>query len=103
MRIFADENLMCSTLFGYISQPFPLECLDKLDGIEVYNSGNDPEWNESARKLAEERGLACVAGSDGHSVPSAGRSGIAVGERISSNEDLIRILKSGEYSIFVNE
>ncbi len=87
----------------YISAPFPLECLDKLDGIEVYNSGNDPEWNESAQKLAQERGLACVAGSDGHSVASAGRSGITASERIRSNEDLIRILKSGEYTIFVNE
>ena len=103
MRIFADENLMCSTLFGYISQPFPLECLDKLDGIEVYNAGNDPEWNESARKLADELQLSCVAGSDGHSVASAGRAGIAVAERISDNEDLLRILKSGEYTFFVNE
>lgn len=87
----------------YISQPFPLECLDKLDGIEVYNAGNDPEWNESAKELADELQLSCVAGSDGHSVASAGRAGIAVAERISVNEDLIRILKSGEYTVFVNE
>ena len=87
----------------YIRKPFPLECLDKLDGIEVYNAGNEPEWNESARIFAEERGIPCVAGSDGHSVASAGRAGIAVGERIGDNEELIRILKSGEYTVFVNE
>ena len=87
----------------YIRKPFPLECLDQLDGIEVYNAGNEPEWNESARIFAEERGIPCVAGSDGHSVASAGRAGIAVGERIGNNEELIRILKSGEYTIIVNE
>ena len=87
----------------YIRKPFPLECLDQLDGIEVYNAGNEPEWNESARIFAEERGFPCVAGSDGHSVASAGRAGIAVGERIGDNEELIRILKSGEYTIIVNE
>jgi hypothetical protein len=87
----------------YISTPFPLECLDKLDGIEVYNAGNDPEWNESARILADEKRLACVAGSDGHSVASAGRAGIAARERIKSNDDLVRILKSGDYAIIKNE
>ena len=87
----------------YIRKPFPLECLDQLDGIEVYNAGNEPEWNESARIFAEERGIPCVAGSDGHSVASAGWAGIAVGERIRNNEELIRILKSGEYTVFVNE
>ena len=86
----------------YISVPFPLECLDKLDGIEVYNAGNEPEWNESARQLADEKGLSCIAGSDGHSVASAGFAGIAAKERIRNNDDLIRILKSGEYEIFIN-
>ena len=86
----------------YITVPFPLGCLDKLDGIEVYNAGNLPEWNESARQLADERGLACIAGSDGHSTQSAGRAGIEAKVRIKSNDDLIRILKNREYTIFVN-
>ena len=88
---------------SYITSPFPLECLEMLDGIEVYNAGNEPEWNESARRLAEERGLACIAGSDGHSTRSAGRAGIAVKERIKTNCDLIRVLKDREYTVFVNE
>ena len=86
----------------YISKPYPLECLELLDGIEVYNAGNEPEWNESARVLADEKGLACVAGSDGHSVSSAGRAGIAASERIRTNDDLVRILKNKEYEIFIN-
>jgi predicted metal-dependent phosphoesterase TrpH len=86
----------------YISNPFPLDCLDMLDGIEVYNAGNEPEWNESARILAEERGIPCIAGSDGHKIGTAGRAGIAASERIRSNEDLIRVLKNGEYEIIIN-
>ncbi len=83
----------------YIICPFPLDCLDKLDGIEVYNACNYPEWNESARQLAESRGLACVGGSDGHSTQSAGNSGIATSERIRTNQDLVQVLKSCKYAI----
>ncbi len=84
----------------YVKNPYPLECLNMLDGIEVYNAANEQEWNESARELADKLGLACVAGSDGHKIGTAGRAGIATGERIRNNEDLVRILKSGEYIIF---
>ena len=86
----------------YIRNPFPLECLDLLDGIEVYNAGNVPEWNETARVFAEERGLSCIAGSDGHKIGSAGRAGIATKERIKTNSDIVRILKAKEYEIFIN-
>ena len=85
----------------YVRSPFPLECLDILDGIEVYNAGNEPEWNEKAQQLADELGLACVAGSDGHK--SAGRAGIVAKERIRNNGDLVRILKSRDYTILRNE
>ena len=84
----------------YVKNPYPLECLNMLDGIEVYNAANEQEWNESARELADKLGLACVAGSDGHKIGTAGRAGIATKERIRNNDDLVRILKSGEYIIF---
>ena len=87
----------------YVTSPFPLDCLDMLDGIEVYNASNESEWNESAQRLADELGLACVAGSDGHKIGTAGRGGIAAKERIRNNEDLVRILKSMEYTILRNE
>lgn len=88
---------------AYIKSPYPLACLDKLDGIEVYNAANEPEWNESAQRLADEQELACISGSDGHNTKTAGRAGIAAKERIKSNADLVRILKSGEYLILRNE
>lgn len=87
----------------YIRNPFPLECLDLLDGIEVYNAGNEPEWNETARIFAEERGIACIAGSDGHKIGTAGCAGIATRERIACNDDLVRVLKNNEYTVFINE
>jgi len=87
----------------YISSPYPLDCLDKLDGIEVYNAANKPEWNERAQHFAKERGLAGIAGSDGHSTASAGFAGIATSERIRNNEKLVRILKNGDYIIFCNK
>ena len=86
----------------YVKKPYPLECLDMLDGIEVYNAGNEEEWNESARKLAEELDLACVSGSDAHKIGTAGRGGIATRERMRTNEDLVRVLKSRDYTILRN-
>ena len=88
---------------SYVKNPFPLDCLEMLDGIEVYNAGNEQEWNESARELSEKLGLACVAGSDGHKIGTAGRAGIATRERIKNNDDLVRILKSREYKIIDGE
>ena len=35
----------------YVTRPTPLECIELLDGIEVYNAANEAEWNESARSL----------------------------------------------------
>lgn len=87
----------------YINRPLPLECLDKLDGIEVYNAANDPAWNEQAEALATKLSLACIGGSDGHSVGTGGRSGIAAKVRIKDNETLIKVLKSREYVVLRNE
>lgn len=85
----------------YVRKPFPLECLDVMDGIEVYNQANDPAWNESAKALAEKEGFLVVAGSDAHDTDAA-RAGIAANERIRTNEDLVRILKSGAYTVVCN-
>ena len=87
----------------YVSRPYPLECLDMLDGIEVYNASNEPEWNENAQRLADELNLACVAGSDAHKIQTAGRAGIATKERMRTNEDLVRVLKSRDYIILKND
>ena len=88
---------------AYVKAPYPLDCLDCLDGIEVYNAANEPSWNEKAQRLATDLGLAVIGGSDGHSVDSAGRSGIATKERIKDNQKLVEILKSGAYTVVRDE
>jgi predicted metal-dependent phosphoesterase TrpH len=87
----------------YIPSPGPIDALDLLDGIEVCNASNKPEWNEMAQSLANERALKCVAGSDAHTAKGTGRAGIAAKERLRTNEDLIRVLKSGDYKIIENK
>ena len=48
-------------------------------------------------------GLHCVAGSDAHGSHNAGKAGIASKERIRTNEDLVRVLKSGCYTVLKND
>lgn len=83
----------------YITEPGVLP-LEMLDGIEVYNLGNNPEENESAKELASEhKELILTSGADAHSTKAALISGIACKERIKNESDLIRILRSGEYEL----
>ena len=84
----------------YIADPGPVDCPSLLDGIEVYNAANEPAWNEKASALAEKLSLSVIAGSDGHSTASAGKAGIITKERIRTGEDLVRILKSGNYELY---
>lgn len=87
----------------YITKPGPIDCLDELDGIEVYNAANMPDANRKAARLAKTLGLRCTAGSDGHSAESCGRAGIATRVRPRDAAELIEILKSGEYEIYRGE
>lgn len=84
---------------AYIAKPGPLEQLGLLDGIEVYNAANTAEDNEKAEKLAKEKKIKCIAGSDAHSSGSAGRAGIDSETRIRTNEDIVKVLKDGTYKI----
>ena len=71
-----------------------------LDGVEVFNGKASAEANESSLKWAEEIGAQIkTSGSDCHRATGAGLGGIITEEPIKSNEDLIRILKSGNYKL----
>ena len=85
----------------YIKASGPLAELLLLDGIEVYNAGNTPEENSRAAQLAADLGLRCIAGSDGHPAKNVGRAGILCKERIRTNAQLIRVLKSGAYELYI--
>jgi hypothetical protein len=71
-----------------------------LDGVEIVNGKSTKEENEKALKWAERKNLKIkTAGSDCHRVTGAGISGIETNEPIKNSNDLLKILKSGEFKI----
>ncbi len=74
-----------------------------LDGVEVFNGKADEEANKSSEKWAEEINAAVkVGGSDCHRESGVGIGGIITTEPIKTNDDLIRILKSGDFKLIKN-
>lgn len=71
-----------------------------LDGVEIVNGKSTKTENEKALNWAQRKNLKIkTAGSDCHRVTGAGISGIETNEPIKNNDDLLRILKSGEFRI----
>lgn len=74
--------------------------LEIIDGIEVFNRGNDPEANERAREFADGHPeLIRTSGADSHTPNTLGEFGISSPCRIQTPEQLVAVLKSGEYSL----
>lgn len=74
-----------------------------LDGVEVFNGKADKESNELSEKWAEEIGAFIrTSGSDCHRESGAAKGGIITNEPIKTNEDLLRILKSGDFKLIRN-
>ena len=75
-----------------------------LDGVEVFNGKASEEENTNAEKWAEEINTSVkISGSDCHRESGVGYGGIITTEKIKNNEDLIRILKSGNYKLIKNQ
>lgn len=72
---------------------------EALFGIEVFNGGTDKFRNALARQFAEHYSLAQISGSDIHGIDALAKGGILTEHRISSPEDLRRVLRSGDYDI----
>lgn len=83
----------------YIVSPGVLE-LGFIDGIEVFNAGNREEDNEKADAFAQANPqLITVSGADSHAVSTACIGGIETKRRIRTVEELVRVLRLGEYEI----
>jgi predicted metal-dependent phosphoesterase TrpH len=67
-----------------------------LQGIEVYNGGNDPQENLLAGLFCMEHGFIPVAGSDAHRVKDVGSYATWFPERITSIPELVAALKAGK-------
>ena len=75
-----------------------------LDGVEVFNAKADKEANDNSLKWAEEINTKIkTSGSDCHRETGVGLGGIITEEPIKTNDDLLRILKSGNYKLIRNQ
>ncbi len=74
-----------------------------LDGVEVYNGKASPEANQNSEKWADEINAPIrLSGSDCHRVSGVGLGGIVTDTPIRTNEDLLNILKSGNFRLIKN-
>lgn len=82
---------------GYVMRANPRY----LDGVEVFNGKyKDPEENEKSLLWAKEKNLSIMtSGSDYHHPDSKINGGIETDEKIKTNEDLLRILRSGKFRL----
>ena len=88
---------------NYIPEPYTMPDISLVDGIEVYNRGNDPTDNELAIKTFENSGKILIAGGDLHSTDFDDSFGIQVSERIKTTEQLARVLKENNFEIYLGE
>lgn len=70
-----------------------------LFGMEVYNGGTEKFRNEMARQFAGHYGLAMTSGSDIHGMNRLAKGGIMTERRIQTPEELVSVLRTGEYSL----
>ncbi len=84
----------------YIPNPGPLP-VELIDGIEVYNSGNSrDEMNEKALEMAEKHPhLIRTSSADAHWPDRIPFGGIMTEHRIRNEQELARVLRSGEYQL----
>ena len=77
---------------------------DLIDGIEVFNAGNEPLKNRMALQIAKQNPCILTAGADTHFVGEArvGQAGIALPYRISSGAELVSALKKGDHQWIIN-
>lgn len=73
---------------------------DLIDGIEVFNSGNNPEDNARAEEYAlENPDLIFITGADSHSGKNACVGGIETEKRIKNEKELAEILKAKKFEM----
>lgn len=86
---------------GYVKRGNPRY----LDGVEVFNGKTkNPVENEKSLLWARGEGLTIhTSGSDYHHPDSKIAGGIETEEKITSNADLLRVLRSGEYKLIKSQ
>ncbi|MBE6686648.1 MAG: transposase [Ruminococcaceae bacterium] len=72
---------------------------ENIFGIEVYNGGTPELRNRLAKNFAEYYNKPFTSGSDFHDAGALGKGGIITEKKITTMEELVSVLKSGDYSI----
>lgn len=95
------RNNGCIIIQAHPFRPYIYRANPKyLDGVEIANGKSNKEENDKALEWAKKKNLKIrTAGSDCHRVTGAGISGIITNEPIKTNDDLLKILKNGEFEI----
>jgi predicted metal-dependent phosphoesterase TrpH len=71
--------------------------LRNIDAIETHNGGCTPGGNQAAQELARRYDLPGIGGSDAHYEFQIGRCFTEFNDDISTDEELVAALRSGEY------
>lgn len=72
-----------------------------LHGIEVHNGNpRHDSHNDEIEKIAKDNHMPMISGSDYHDPGDENRGGIIVPTRLKTNEELLKILKSNDYTLF---
>ena len=75
---------------------------DDIDGIEVFNYCNLPQANEKAAEWAKSHPeIILTSGADAHATDKVASAGISTNKRIRNGQDLISLLKTGDYETII--
>ncbi len=81
-------------------RPFIRRCNPKyVDGIEIYNGKTDRKRNYKALNWAAKHNKLMVSGSDFHEKEHLARGGIITERKITSNTELLEVLKSQRFEM----
>lgn len=77
--------------------------LEVLDGLEIFNAGNDPVKNQMALQKSKEAPCILTSGADTHhkGEPRIGQAGIALSYRIHNEKELVTALKKGDHQYII--
>jgi predicted metal-dependent phosphoesterase TrpH len=78
--------------------------MELMDGLEIFNAGNDPAKNQMALQKAGEFPCITTSGADTHYKGEAriGQAGIALPYRIRDGKELVAALKKGDHQWIIN-
>lgn len=74
-----------------------------LFALEVYNGGTEKFRNEMAKQFAIHYEMPMTSGSDIHGIDRLAKGGIMTDTKIKTPEDLIAVLRSGQYTLIEND